>query len=725
MTALEVVFFALAPTLVLALVLYSFKEELADNWGAVLFLAAAAALFFHRILFMGEALSQKDASDIQLQFFTVYREAILGFGQIPFWNMHEGTGVPALAHPLSAMFYPLAPLFLAMNAFRAMGIFVACHYLLGGVFALLLGRRVFRTRQAALAFAVLYAFNGWAMTRAAQQPAIEYVFAYAWLPLVALSFERAVAGKHVLASIAAAGAGLAWMGIACPNVFVYAVVMLCAAFAGRFVYLVVARQRQAAAVAIIAAVGAAAFALALGAVEYLPARELSNYAAEGRFGQRGLADWRGRALSLWETAKLYFPYTHGRPFAVYYSPGVLALAAGLYGVYRAVRGRAHRLAAAGSLALVAIGAALATKSPAYSALAAAWDTFARASLMPSVLVLLVVPATALAALGVEALVEARRELFGWRGYVPVMLIFAELFVGFGLVYPGLGARRLTMDYRREVADFPALDEIAAAGAAGRIVVESPPEGDIIAPSYAVLARGVSRLNLSLTAFAPDWSTRTIRGAVAEPDAARLATMGAGWVASTSRIRTLGPDTPVAWPNLGEHREEGIWFPLRNEPGWVAWNRTVHLYRVSSAPTPVRAEPPTRRSVVTGRSETPLGDLRKSTVDDFKSWTPVPSAVETSQTLVAVLAGEGPTRFFFAITAYPGWIFKADGARVPYSTTAGGFMVVDVPPGTRKIELSFEPTRWKACMALAAAAVFAIAVVGREVRSTGPRGLPRR
>ncbi len=199
MTALAVVAFVLAPPLVLVLILFAMRREFEGRLLEIGLVAAAVALFFHRVLFFREALSQADANLLQLRFFMVYREAIRGFAQLPFWSPWEGAGVPNLAHPLSAMFYPLAPIVLVGNVFKAFDVLVVAHYFLAGVFALALGRRVFATRPGAFAFAVLYALNGWAVTRAAQQPAIEYMFAYAWLPLAALAFERAIDDGRVLA----------------------------------------------------------------------------------------------------------------------------------------------------------------------------------------------------------------------------------------------------------------------------------------------------------------------------------------------------------------------------------------------------------------------------------------------------------------------------------------------------------------------------------------------
>jgi len=720
MRAISVVFFAGAPTLVLGLVLFSLRAKLVDNWRAIAFLAAGSMLFFHRILFFGEALSQSDANLLQLQFFAVYKDAILSFGEIPFWNPSIGAGLPNLANPLSAMFYPLAPLFLVMDIFRAMGIFVVCHYVLAGTFALLFARRVFRTRQAALVFAILYAFNGWAVTRAAQQPAIEYLLAYAWLPLAALAFEEAIDGRSMLWAVVAGGSALAWMGMACPNLFVYACLLLAACLAIRSAVLAASKRWNALAVGFVTVVGCGAFAFVLGAVEYAPARELAGYSTASRLGENLPAGWRGQALSPAAMLELYFPYVPGRPFGVYYSPGVLALCLALFGAYSAVSAKVHRGIALGAVVVLVFAAALLSKSPVYGWVAGASNLFARSSLIPAGLVLLVLPAAALAACGLEGLIETRRSFFGWRSYALAGIVYLELFVGLGVIYPGFGERRLNFDYAKELADFPHLDKVASEDGTGRILVESPTEGQVIAPSYAVLSRGLSRLNLHLADFAPDWLEGAVDAASAEMDPQTLAVLGVKWVASAGELESLGEPEAIGWPGADKHYEDNIFFPLRHEAGWLAWNRVVCLYRLPGAAV-VRGEPPTRQSLVAGSSGVVLEELLTKKPADFSNWTPMPIYHQTANTLTVVLPEGAVTRLFAAVTAYPGWRVFADDAEVSYVTAAGAFLAVDVPPDTKVVRFEFEPTRWNGWLALAALAVAcSVIAVGRETAPTGAK-----
>ncbi len=673
MSSLEVSFFVAAPTCVLALVLLSFRTEIRRDWRAILFLAAACLIFFHRIIFLSEAVSQTDANQLQVQFFSLYRQAVLEFGEIPFWNPHEAAGLPNLAHPLSAMFYPLTPLFLIFDVFRALSVFIVSHFFLAALFALFLGRRLFSSSKAAIAFALLYAFNGYALTRIAHQPAVEYLFAYAWLPLIVCSFERALNGKRLLPSVVAVGAGLAWMGIACPNLFVFAALLLALACTVRVIYLASAKRTNALALAVFAAFASCLFALALGAVELFPALELSRFSTSGRLGQILPPGWRTQPLSPLMMLKLFFPFPGARPFGAYYSPGIVAVLLALFAVYKAVKVPKFRPLAASCAVVMLVGGLLLTQSLAYDVLIRLAPIVARASLVPAALPFLFVPVLLLAGAGVDSLAEHRR-LLGPRGWLPVALVFLELFAVFVVIYPRWGSRRLTFDYQKEVADFPHLDVVANLPHHGRIAVYAPPEGEILAPSYATLPRGLSRLNPHLSAFAPDKFTDLTDRLRRRVDPYALEVLGVSTVLSTETLYDFETELSVPWPSVSEHLENSIFTPLRNQPGWLDWDKTVRIYPLArpahGPPRPDGSRPRCARAA------------------------PSPQPA--------------PSRLIFAVTAYPGWRFYADGHEVQAQIAASTFFAIDVPENSREVLLLFRPTHWTALL-IAAVAAFALAL----------------
>ncbi|MHC4712087.1 MAG: hypothetical protein ACYTAN_02285 [Planctomycetota bacterium] len=705
MTVAVTVFFAAAPTAVLLALLYALRRQLRENLLPILALALFALLFFRRIVFLPETISQSDANLLQLQFFRIYREAVLQ-GQPPFWNPYEGAGLPNLAHPLSAMFYPLTPLFLLVNVFRGMSVFVVLHYFAASVFALLLARRFLRTRPAALAFALLFAYNGWAVTRAAHQPAIEYLFAYTWLALAALFFERGIDGKSLLVSAAGIGSALAWMGIACPNLFVYAVVLFLIGGVIRIAVLAFERRWNAVALSVFLVVASAGFAAGLSAVELVPAFEQSLLSTEGRMGAEFLGDYRGRALSPWEMARFFFPYTPNRPFAVYYSPGILALVACLYALYRAGRSKAHRALMIGALVVLAAGALVCARTFLYGALGAVVPFFARASLVPSGLILLFLPVVVLAAVGIDLAVGSRRRFLGRWGWVLPLAAGVELFGLFSVVYPRYGERRLTYNYRKEVSDFPHLDVLVREGHAGRVVVSSPLPQKVLAPSYAALERGLPRLNLHLSAFAGDLVTKTLARTVEGLSPDELEILGAGWVISTKALPGRRPTLEVAWPGCMDHFENSLFHPLRNRPGWLDWDKTVRLYRVSASPSLARGQ---------SWGEPVPVELAGSALPDFDSWAPL-KGVEHSANRFRALPGEDVGRVFFAVAAYPGWEMRADGRPVDWRPAGEGFIAADLPGTTGEVTLEFTPTAWLLCvLASAGAVLFALAAAALDTR----------
>ena len=425
-------------------------------------------------------------------------------------------------------------------------------------------------------------------------------------------------------------------------------------------------------------------------------------------------------------ARLYLPYTPGRPFGVYYSPGLLALAAAGFAVYKAFRARTHRALCGGAVVIMLTGAALLGKTFLYTLLGRAVGVFARASLIPAGLIFLFLPVIVLAAAGVEALIESRRQLLGRRGWIAAGLVFVELFVVFGIVYPRWGRRKLTYDYQLEVRDFPHLDEAARLASSGddsqdntgRLIVHSPPEGQVLAPSYAVLARGLSRLNLHPSAFAPDRLAESIGETGKDLSPEVLGALGVGWLVSTEPLAGVQGAVEVPWPGVRDHYENSLFHPLRNLPGWLAWDETVRLYRVCPSPTLAHVEPacdaPQPTTGTLGDSD-PFGDVPLA---EFDSWVPVTDVSQTTSTLTVNLVRPHGRRLFLAVTAYPGWQVFADGAEMEWVPAGGAYMGVVIPEDTKRVELRFEPTRWGTSLAASVVAfLFALAAAGLDLHSS--------
>ncbi len=142
-------------------------------------LAAGVLLVYAPLLLTNRVLAAGDA----FAYFTPYRDyanAALRSGQIPLWNPYLFLGVPFLANPQSAVFYPLHWPFIFLPAAASLEASLALHLWLAGLGAAVYARRVARLGWlAALTAGFLFSLGGYFGARAGQ---INQASAAAWLP---------------------------------------------------------------------------------------------------------------------------------------------------------------------------------------------------------------------------------------------------------------------------------------------------------------------------------------------------------------------------------------------------------------------------------------------------------------------------------------------------------------------------------------------------------------
>ncbi len=140
--------------------------------GGVL-LVYAPLLLTNRVLATGDAFA----------YFTPYRDyasAALRAGRLPLWNPYLFLGVPFLANPQTAIFYPLHWPFAGLPAADSLLASLALHLWLAGLGAAVYVRRVARLGWlAALAAGLIWSLSGYLGARAGQ---INQVSVVAWLP---------------------------------------------------------------------------------------------------------------------------------------------------------------------------------------------------------------------------------------------------------------------------------------------------------------------------------------------------------------------------------------------------------------------------------------------------------------------------------------------------------------------------------------------------------------
>lgn len=115
-------------------------------------------------------------------------------GDLPLWDPYTFCGQPFLANYQSALLYPVNLALYLMEPLRAMGWFVAIHFMLGGLFTIVLLRTLGLSRGAAIVGGIAYGISPYFMTRIGHPT---FVSTAAWIPLV-LAFVFRLAEKPSL-----------------------------------------------------------------------------------------------------------------------------------------------------------------------------------------------------------------------------------------------------------------------------------------------------------------------------------------------------------------------------------------------------------------------------------------------------------------------------------------------------------------------------------------------
>ncbi len=152
----------------------------------VVVLSVLTLLFFYRIVFGGLVLYWGDVmfQSYPWRHFTV---TTLRDGQLPLWNPYIFCGIPFIANPQPAMFYPVNWLFQWLPVERAISYSAVFHIFLSGWFLYLFLRQKQLTPAASCFGAITFAFSGFLITKAQFPPMTNVV---PWLPLSLFCFER-------------------------------------------------------------------------------------------------------------------------------------------------------------------------------------------------------------------------------------------------------------------------------------------------------------------------------------------------------------------------------------------------------------------------------------------------------------------------------------------------------------------------------------------------------
>jgi hypothetical protein len=154
--------------------------------------AALLAIFWLGlvVLFFGPALAPDKSffsGDIQSYFYPMkhFLAESLRAGQLPHWNPFEKCGLPFLANPQVATFYPLSLLFALLPFPQAFTTFILLHFVLGPIFFFILGRTLGFSRLTSLAGSLIFSYNGIMLS---QLQVLDNLQSAVWVPLLFASY---------------------------------------------------------------------------------------------------------------------------------------------------------------------------------------------------------------------------------------------------------------------------------------------------------------------------------------------------------------------------------------------------------------------------------------------------------------------------------------------------------------------------------------------------------
>lgn len=240
----------------------------------VTLLIVSALVFWHELVF-----GQKTIFfDLTTRYFhpiaALLKESI-NAGQLPFWNPYIYCGMPFLANPQSAVFYPFSYLFVFFGYPAALNIFIVSHCLLAGIFIYRLAKESGYDGYGASAAALIFMFNGYFVLHT---EFTSNIACYVWLPAIVL-FAKRYARTSLLSQALLAGLCMALQFLGGhPGYFYYTIFYL-------LLYLVFAEKEYKLLPSLRTTAGFLALAFTsaalLSAAQLMPALELASGASRG------------------------------------------------------------------------------------------------------------------------------------------------------------------------------------------------------------------------------------------------------------------------------------------------------------------------------------------------------------------------------------------------------------------------------------------------------------
>jgi hypothetical protein len=303
-------------------------------------IALGVLIFYGTPLFDDRATIQWDAVDVHYSAQKYFEQSLRTTG-LPRWTPFEYSGMPFLADPQTAAWYPLHwPFFLIGITPRALEWELALHALLAFAGAYLLARRLYGHSTAALAAALFYAASGFFAGHSSHLGMFETAALLPWLLWSALIAIETGAPSAMLLTGAIAGLLVLAGHFQTALYSFFALALFLIARRGPWIRCLTVM------------VSAVAIGFLIGAIQVLPGLELA--AQSVRAGANYHADTNS-PLHLGALATLFYPNFYGAVSGEYKGPADITqfyLYQGLLLVPLALAGFARRKAIAIPLALI-------------------------------------------------------------------------------------------------------------------------------------------------------------------------------------------------------------------------------------------------------------------------------------------------------------------------------------------------------------------------------------
>jgi hypothetical protein len=253
----------------------SLLKELKD-WQAILIIVALVAFFFREILLQKSFLWD----DFLYQYypFRNFAAVAMAYGKLPLWNPYTFCGMPFQADIQTAIFYiPNLMLTFFVSGGRLsffwIELLIILHIMLGGVCMYYLAKNFGMQRVTALFSGLMYALSGFMIVHVIHQT---FICQIAWMPLIVLLFQKALAQRSVL-HMTLAGVVLGHAILAgSPQFTLYIFFFLLVFFLFEFVYSYRKDGLKPSLRMIPLAMGAFFIALLLAGIQLLPTMELAK-----------------------------------------------------------------------------------------------------------------------------------------------------------------------------------------------------------------------------------------------------------------------------------------------------------------------------------------------------------------------------------------------------------------------------------------------------------------